>query len=650
MKEGAADFVGKPFNRDHLLLSVSRALEGKQLREEVRQLRRKAAGVERPLIAASDAMRRVLEIADRVAGSDATVLVTGETGTGKELVARRVHARSERSDAPFVAINCAAVPGDLLESELFGHEKGAFTGATRAREGRFRQADGGTLFLDEIGELPGPLQGKLLRVLQERVVDVVGGDKPVPVDVRMVAATNRDLAAMAREGSFREDLLYRLNVLEVRVPPLRERPAEIEPLVRHFVERFAKGRDLSVPDDVMAELRSRPWPGNVRQLENACERLVILCPGDTLRVDDLPPREGGSASEPSAAWPELPPEGLSLVDLEKRVIERVLALKNGNVTQAAQYLECAEARARVPNGQIWDPPRLRARTHRRPPSRSAAGAERQGAAAAATGLALDVAVRVAADLGGGRAALRNQQRLGVDARRAPSIVLLADHRRGVLRREPRWARGRTGGQRHLPATRLHSPRSLGAHGSRRHGAQGAGSRAVQHRWRCGWGAGGSGAAAACGAFSSAGRAATASGPAGQGRAAERPGRGGRWRCTRDQEPASFSEGNRGDHRSADRARQRGAAHVGASRGGARALAPHCRSLRFVREAAAAGLGEARSGGGRDALDGSRGSGRAQAWHRAPCGAPRRARICSRRPGSADPGRAQHRAQRHARGG
>ncbi|MCA9632130.1 MAG: sigma-54-dependent Fis family transcriptional regulator [Myxococcales bacterium] len=338
MKQGAADFVGKPFNRDHLLLCVKRALEGRQLRDEVRRLRRSAAGVERPMVAASEATRRVLEIADRVAASDATVLITGETGTGKELVARRVHAHSGRADGPFVAINCAAVPGDLLESELFGHEKGAFTGATRAREGRFRQAQGGTLFLDEIGELPATLQGKLLRVLQERVVDVVGGDKPVAVDVRMVAATNRDLGQMAREGTFREDLLYRINVLEVRVPPLRERPEEIAPLARHFVERFARGRELSVPDEVIAELRARQWPGNVRQLENACERLVILCDGDTLRLDDLPPRDDQSEAGAATDWPELPPDGLGLVDLEKRVIERVLALKHGNVSQAAQYL------------------------------------------------------------------------------------------------------------------------------------------------------------------------------------------------------------------------------------------------------------------------------------------------------------------------
>ncbi|MCB9581106.1 MAG: sigma-54-dependent Fis family transcriptional regulator [Polyangiaceae bacterium] len=338
MKQGAADFVGKPFNRDHLLLSVERALEGRQLRDEVRRLRRNAAGVERPLVAASEAMRRVLEIADRVAASDATVLITGETGTGKELVARRVHAHSGRADGPFVAINCAAVPGDLLESELFGHEKGAFTGATRAREGRFRQAEGGTLFLDEIGEMPPSLQGKLLRVLQERVVDVVGGDRPVVVDVRLLAATNRDLAHMAREGSFREDLLYRINVLEVRVPPLRERPEEIAPLARHFVERFARGRELSLPEDVIAELRARPWPGNVRQLENACERLVILCDGDTLQLDDLPPRDDQPEAGTAMEWPDLPPDGLGLVDLEKRVIERVLALKHGNVSQAAQYL------------------------------------------------------------------------------------------------------------------------------------------------------------------------------------------------------------------------------------------------------------------------------------------------------------------------
>jgi len=343
MRAGAHDFVGKPFNRDHLLLAVKRALESRRLADEVRVLRRRAAGVERPLVVASEAMRRVMEISDRIADSDAAVLITGETGTGKELIARRIHARSQRADGPFVAVNCAAVPGELLESELFGHVKGAFTGATSARTGRFRQARGGTLFLDEVAELPLPLQGKLLRVLQEKMVDVLGSDRPVGVDARVISATNQDLTASIREGSFREDLLYRLNVVDVAIPPLRERREEIPHLVAHFVERSARGRELFVPPALLDELRARPWPGNVRQLQNACERLVLLCRGDTLRIEDLPsartPRADTAA--PGAGpdeWPPLPEAGLSLVDLEKRVIERVLRLKRGNVTHAASYL------------------------------------------------------------------------------------------------------------------------------------------------------------------------------------------------------------------------------------------------------------------------------------------------------------------------
>jgi transcriptional regulator with PAS, ATPase and Fis domain len=283
-------------------------------------------------------MARVLEIADRVARAAAPVLVTGESGTGKELVARRIHARSPRAAGPFVAINCAAIPGELLESELFGHVRGAFTGAVRERLGRFRQADRGTLFLDEVAELPHNLQGKLLRVLQERAVDVVGSDSPVPVDVRVIAATNKD------PGELRGDLLYRLKVVEIAVPPLRDRPDDIAPLVAHFVAQFAAGRDVEVPEPVLDDLSSRTWPGNVRELENACERAVILCPGDALRLADLPPRAAGDArpragDADGADWlPALPESGLSLVDLEKRVIERVLALKKGNITQAAAYL------------------------------------------------------------------------------------------------------------------------------------------------------------------------------------------------------------------------------------------------------------------------------------------------------------------------
>jgi DNA-binding NtrC family response regulator len=351
MKQGAYDFIGKPFHREHLLLTVARALESRKLLDEVRSLRAAARGVERPMISASAKMQELIRVVDRVAASEASVLILGESGTGKELVARRIHSRSRRAEGPFIAINCAGVPDGLLESELFGHEKGAFTGAHKARLGRFRQANGGTLFLDEIAELPLGLQGKLLRVLEERVVDVLGRDEPVAVDVRIVAATNKDLATLGAQGLFRPDLLYRLDVVSCRIPPLRERTEEIPMLVRHFVDRFAPNRELAIPNDLLAEMGRRSWAGNVRQLENACERLVILCAGDALRLADLGPRDpadaspSGSVSTPAVgsqstpdSWPPLPDDGLSLIDLEKRVIERVLGLKRGNVSKAAAYL------------------------------------------------------------------------------------------------------------------------------------------------------------------------------------------------------------------------------------------------------------------------------------------------------------------------
>ncbi len=344
MKEGAYDFIGKPFHRGQLLLSVEKALERQRLTSEVRDLRVRASGVERDIVSASPAMERVLEMADRVAKTDATVLITGESGTGKEAVARRVHVRSPRAEKAFVAVNCAAIPSELLESELFGHARGAFTGAVRDRPGRFRQAGGGTLFLDEIGEIPLPLQAKLLRVLQEKVVDEVGGDKPISVDVRILVATNRDLLERIREGTFREDLYYRLNVVEIRVPPLRERPEDIPPLVEHFMREISPDRGISVPTGVMEALTTRPWPGNVRELKNACERMVILCRGEEVSVEDLPPVPAESRSDDQAGemlaeeWPPLPPGGLSLVDLERKVIERALRLKGGNITQAAVYL------------------------------------------------------------------------------------------------------------------------------------------------------------------------------------------------------------------------------------------------------------------------------------------------------------------------
>ena len=344
MKRGAADFIGKPFQRDQILLAVEKVLERRRLVAEVRDLRIRTSGVEREIVYVSAAMRRLIEMADRVAGSDATILITGESGTGKEVVARRIHVRSPRADKPFVAVNCAAIPGELLESELFGHTKGAFTGAVRERLGKFRQADGGTLFLDEIGEIPMSLQSKLLRAIQERVVDVVGGDAPVEVDVRVVAATNKNLQERIREGKFREDLYYRLNVVELHVPPLRERPEDIPLLVEYFVRELDAGKEMIVEPQVMEELKSRPWPGNVRELRNACERIVILSHGREMSLDDLPPAPAGGRGENTAMdvagldWPALPPDGLSLIDLEKKVIEKALMLKRGNITQAAAYL------------------------------------------------------------------------------------------------------------------------------------------------------------------------------------------------------------------------------------------------------------------------------------------------------------------------
>jgi len=341
IKAGAYDFVQKPFSRDQLQLVVERALQHRRLTLENRELRRQVRGIERPIVHGSAIMAETIAMVDRVAPSEASVLVTGESGTGKELVARRIHGRSNRADAPFVAVNCAGIPAQLIEAELFGHEKGAFTGAGRARSGRFRQANGGTIFLDEIGELPLASQAKLLRVLQESVVDVLGADEPVAVNVRIIAATNKDLRAEVEAGRFREDLFFRLNVVEIRVPPLRARREDIPELVRSFIVEFSAGEALAVPEEIMDALVARRWVGNVRELRNACERLVILSPTGELTASALPPEGGISSEQP--AWEagqglRLPPEGISLLDLEKTVIEQALARAGGNVSQAARYL------------------------------------------------------------------------------------------------------------------------------------------------------------------------------------------------------------------------------------------------------------------------------------------------------------------------
>ncbi|MFT5680085.1 MAG: DNA-binding NtrC family response regulator [Myxococcota bacterium] len=332
MQAGAWDFIEKPFSRDRLEVTVRRALETSRLRRDNRRLR--VGQVERPIIAVSQTMIRLIALTDRVASSAATVLITGESGTGKELLARRLHAHSSRAEGPFVALSCAAIPAALLEDELFGHARGAFTGASKARKGRFRSASGGTLFLDEIGELPLSLQGRLLRVLQEGMVDVIGQDAPEALNVRVIAATNRDLEACVESGDFREDLYYRLNVVRLHAPPLRQRTEDIPVLARHFLDLLG-GHRLDLPESVCKGLMARPWRGNVRELRNACERMAILATSNAVQLDDLPSHQLPAAS---SRWLDLLPEGLSLIDLERQVIEHVLGRCNDNVSEAARRL------------------------------------------------------------------------------------------------------------------------------------------------------------------------------------------------------------------------------------------------------------------------------------------------------------------------
>ncbi|MEO1594636.1 MAG: sigma-54 dependent transcriptional regulator [Pseudomonadota bacterium] len=302
-------------------------------------------------IGQSTASARIRDIIARVAPSAATVLVTGESGTGKEVVASEIHRQSDR-DGQFVAVNCGAIPDDLLESELFGHEKGAFTGATSARKGRFEQANGGTLFLDEIGDMPAAMQVKLLRVLQERVVERVGAVKSVPVDVRVIAATHRDLAESIRDGRFREDLYYRLNVVEIDLPPLRERRDDVQPLLEEMVRRIEARHDTGIgfSDDALALLIDHDWPGNVRELANLVERLMVLKPHGRIVPEDLPqdisgiePPEAPAPSAPAAPVTiDMPEEGVDLkahiAEVERRFIADALAQCDGVVAQAAKRL------------------------------------------------------------------------------------------------------------------------------------------------------------------------------------------------------------------------------------------------------------------------------------------------------------------------
>ena len=359
VRQGADDILEKPVSPADLELALLRVRERRRLQRENRWLRAQSVGDE--LLACGPAMHRVVTLIERVAASKATVLVRGESGTGKERVAALVHRRSDRADGAFVKINCAAVPESLMESEFFGHEAGAFTGASRRREGLFELADGGTLFLDEIAEMPLALQAKLLRVLQEGEVTRVGGQRPIAVDVRIVAATNRDLTALVREHRFREDLYYRLAVVPVEVPPLRARPEEIVPLARHFLGRGGEAQGLELTADAQAVLLAHAWPGNVRELQNLMQRAALLCQDGRIDAELLAPWIGAMAPTVSARaaangasapvesrgavadsavagdpWTTL--VGRRLRDVEDELIQRTLAACGGNRTRAADVL------------------------------------------------------------------------------------------------------------------------------------------------------------------------------------------------------------------------------------------------------------------------------------------------------------------------
>jgi len=341
MKAGALDFLPKPFSMDHLMAVVNKSLEMRSLRNENRQLReelgRKYAFEN--IIGRSEAMQEIFATIERVAPTQATVLLAGESGTGKDLIARAIHYHSERRERPFIKINCTTIPENLMESELFGYEKGAFTGANSPKPGKFEQADTGTVFLDEIGDVPPNIQVKLLRVLQEREFERLGSNKVRQIDVRVIAATNADLRAALENGEFREDLYYRLNVVPIDMPPLRQRRGDIPALAEHFLRRYApelNPKVTAISEEAAAVLRAHHWPGNVRELENVIERSLVLTTGERLEAADIK-LDGGSRGKPEGGEAVLP-EGLTLEEHEQQLIRTALEKANGNKSQAARLL------------------------------------------------------------------------------------------------------------------------------------------------------------------------------------------------------------------------------------------------------------------------------------------------------------------------
>lgn len=356
MKLGAFDYILKPFDVPELLSILRRALQTAASMRELVPAEGKSSGEEKSpgLIGASPAMQKIYKLVGQVARSDAAVLLIGESGTGKELVARAIYANSSRAARPYVAINCAAIPDALLESELFGHERGAFTGALGQRIGKFERADGGTIFLDEIGDMPLALQAKLLRVLQNGEFQRVGGDQTLRTQVRVIAATNRDLAIMVKEKSFREDLFYRINVVQIQLPPLRDRPEDVLPLAEHFLRRAEKERGLKFSAATKKALQAWSWPGNVRELENVVSRAVVCAAAESIEPGDLPPEimgQGMRAVTPGDWWKkveEVAGKGGDLLAAgEKLLVERALNEAGGNVKRASEILGVTRAALRT---------------------------------------------------------------------------------------------------------------------------------------------------------------------------------------------------------------------------------------------------------------------------------------------------------------
>lgn len=359
MRLGAADYLTKPCNNTELLLKIRRALDVRRKDRELQQLREELHGTYSfgNMLTRSDKMKQVIQSIRQVADTDVTVLIQGESGTGKELVARALHYNSNRKAKPFIAVNCSAIPENLLESELFGHERGAFTGALKQKIGKFEEANGGTLFLDEVGDLVPSIQTKLLRVLQEKTFERVGGNTPITVDTRIIAATNRDLEAMSKSGDFREDLFYRLNVFPIFLPPLRERIEDIPLLADHFLHRhedLVGGRVKYISPKVIADMMNYRWRGNVRELENLIKRAMIKTPGETIMSIELPAtshlEKGKAAGEPQPASKNATPDvdvntpfkeyiNAIVRDAEEKYLMRMLRLYKGNINHIAKLME-----------------------------------------------------------------------------------------------------------------------------------------------------------------------------------------------------------------------------------------------------------------------------------------------------------------------